>query len=368
MCYQETMAESAFHQSLDAFREECNKTLGRWITNRRKRAVESGTEGIELVDTVARLVDAGGKRVRPAIVWFSHLACGGQEKDRAMLLAIACELLHTYLLVHDDIMDHAELRRGESTAHVEFTELHDHRAWNGDAQDYGRSMGILAGDLAGSWSSEAANMAFAGLEADLARGLGALFFGMCEEVIWGQHLEMRVAVRRTAPADDLARVLRLKSGCYTVERPLQLGATLAGAEDDVLKALSRYGGALGEAFQLRDDLLGMFGDPADVGKPVGGDLVEGKLTFIIHHALQAASPAQKAEIHDVLGNRELPPDQVTHACVILEELGARTAVQEMIDQRLGIARTALDGVSHRLEPQGHQVLDGLIGYLGDRRS
>lgn len=362
------MAESAFQQSLDAFRGECDKTLGRWITNRRKRAVESDTEGIELVDTVARLVESGGKRVRPAIVWFSHLACGGEEKDRAMLLAIACELLHTYLLVHDDIMDHAELRRGESTAHVEFAQLHVHREWNGDAEDYGRSMGILAGDLAGSWSSEAANMAFAGLDTDLARRLGALFFGMCEEVIWGQHLEMRVAVRRTATADELARVLRLKSGCYTVERPLQLGAMLAHAEDDVFKALSTYGGALGEAFQLQDDLLGMFGDTSAVGKPVGGDLVEGKLTFIIHHALQAASAAQKDALHDALGNRQLPPGRVAETCVMLEELGARTAVQEMIDHRLGIARAALDGVSHRLVSPGLEVLDGLSEYLGDRQS
>ena len=362
------MAESAFHQSLDAFRGECDKTLGRWITNRRKRAVESDTEGIELVDTVARLVESGGKRIRPAIVWFSHLACGGEEEDRAMLLAIACELLHTYLLVHDDIMDHAEKRRGESTAHVEFSELHIHRRWHGDAHDYGRSVGILAGDLAGSWSSEAAHMALAGLEAERARRLGALFFGMCEEVIWGQHLEMRVAARRTASADDLARVLRLKSGCYTVERPLQLGAMLAGAEDDIFEALSTYGGALGEAFQLRDDLLGMFGDPSAVGKPVGDDLIEGKLTFIIHHAMQAASPAQRDALQGALGNRELTAEQAADACALIEELGARAAIQEMIDQRLGIAQAALDSVATRLAGPGHEILAGLIGYLGHRRN
>lgn len=362
------MVESAFQQSLDAFRAECNETLGSWITSRRERAAGSETQGTELVDTVARLVESGGKRVRPSIVWFSHKACGGEENERAMLLAIACELLHTYLLVHDDIMDHADTRRGEPTAHVEFAQLHGRRGWHGDANDYGRSAGILAGDLAGSWSSEAATMAFAGLDADLARRLAALFFGMCEEVIWGQHLEMRVAVAGEAHADDLARVLRLKSGCYTVERPVQLGAMLARADDDVFAALSSYGTALGEAFQLRDDLLGMFGDPSTVGKPVGGDLVEGKLTFIIHHALERASGEQSRTIRDALGNRDLAPERIARTCELLESLGARTAVQDMIDQRLAAARTALSGVADRLSSSGHHVLEGLIGYLGDRPS
>ena len=147
-----------------------------------------------------------------------------------------------------------------------------------------------------------------------------------------------------------------------------LGAMLARAEDDIFEALSTYGGALGEAFQLRDDLLGMFGDPSAVGKPVGDDLIEGKLTFIIHHAMQAASPAQRGALQGALGNRELTVEQAADACALIEELGARAAIQEMIDQRLGIAQAALDSVATRLAGPGHEILAGLIGYLGHRRN
>ena len=109
---------------MDGFRTRCDAALTGWISGRRELAVNSGTEGAELVEAVTRLVESGGKRVRPAIVWFGHQACGGSHDDRAMLLAMACEFLHTYLLVHDDIMDHASVRRGEPTAHVEFQQLH----------------------------------------------------------------------------------------------------------------------------------------------------------------------------------------------------------------------------------------------------
>lgn len=330
--------------------------------------MDSGTEGGELVEAVSRLVDSGGKRVRPAIVWFGHQACGGSHGDRAMLLAMACEFLHTYLLVHDDIMDHASVRRGEPTAHVEFQDLHARHRWSGDSQDYGRSVAILAGDLAGSWASEATTMALAGLESEQARQLSGLFFGMCQEVIWGQHLEMRAAARREADEQDLARVLRLKSGCYTVERPLQLGAALAGAKADVLEHLARYGAALGEAFQLRDDLLGTFGDEAAVGKPVGGDITEGKFTFIIYHALRQASPSQAQVIHGALGDPELSEGELARTCDLLEALGARAAVEGMVSERLIRSEEALRAVEGRLEPEGYEALEGLISYLGDRRS
>ncbi len=146
-------------------------------------------------------------------------------------LALATELLHTYLLIHDDIMDHAEVRRGLPAAHVRFRDAHRERGFQGDAQDFGLSVAILLGDLAHTWAVELATRA--ALSNPLRNPLrnqeiARCFAAMSQEVIGGQYLELLVAQRRGAPEEELTRVLRLKSGCYTAERPIQLGAILAG--------------------------------------------------------------------------------------------------------------------------------------------
>jgi len=362
------MPDPDFKTLHDAFRDRCDKALRNVMTARKARAVKTQTDSVELVETLERLVKSGGKRLRPSLVWFGHTACHGKHDDSAMLLATACEFLHTYLLVHDDIMDHADTRRGQTTAHIEYRDVHKERRWHGDSAVYGESVGILVGDLAWAWASELASRAVAPLDPERADFLAVQFFGMTEEVIFGQHQEMRVAARRAGTAEDLARVLRLKSGCYSVQRPLQLGAYLAGADDDLIHTLGVYGSALGEAFQLVDDLLGLFGDPSEIGKPVGGDFVEGKFTFIIHHALANATSAQRTTILERLGDAGLAPETVTATCSLIEELGGRAAVEEMIAARMTTARNALATATPELAADGVTFLEGLIGYLGDRQS
>jgi geranylgeranyl diphosphate synthase type I len=190
---------------------------------------------------------------------------------------------------------------------------------------------------------------------------------MCQEVIGGQYLELLVAQRREADEEELLRVLRLKSGRYTAERPIQLGALLAGADPAVVAELSRYGAAVGEAFQLQDDLLGMFGDPGTVGKPVDADLKEGKFTFLIRRALDAATPAQRRTLEAALGRPEATSRETGEALRVLEETGAHAAVTAMIDERLRAARAALAGLADLdLAPDGRLFFEGLIGYLWER--
>ena len=268
---------------LDGFREKLERELEGWLS-RKREAAGGFREAIELIDGVGQLVLQGGKRLRPALVYYTYRACGGPSDATVLPLALATELLHTYLLIHDDIMDHAEVRRGQPAAHVRFRQAHQARGFQGDAQDFGRSVAILLGDLAHTWAVEL----FTGVSLDGGHArdtrekLTRCFSTMSEEVIGGQYLELLVAQRRGAAASvdreqELQRVLRLKSGCYTAERPIQLGALLAGAREAQIDALSRYGTCVGEAFQLQDDLLGMFGDAGTVGKPVGEDLREGKI-------------------------------------------------------------------------------------------
>ncbi|HVR07655.1 MAG TPA: polyprenyl synthetase family protein, partial [Thermoanaerobaculia bacterium] len=340
----------------------------------------------DLIDGLGRMMTQGGKRLRPALVYYTYRACGGRADGQVLPLALAVEFLHTYLLVHDDIMDHAEVRRGQPAAHVRFRDLHRAGRLRGDADDFGRSAAILLGDLAHTYAVELfTSVAVRNGGADpLGTGhpqprpvpappardwveLNRCFSRMCEEVIAGQYLEYLLAHRRhagrqasgpsaaatAAPASlpaalahapresDLLRVLRLKSGRYTAERPIQLGALLAGAPADLRAELSRYGTAVGEAFQLQDDLLGMFGDPKTVGKPVGDDLREGKYTLLIHHALVNGGAADRQRVADALGDPHLGDAAVAQVQEALERTGARRAVTAMIAERLAEARHAL---------------------------
>ena len=346
------------------FRAKLDRALADWLEAKRGEAAAAGSpETLELIDGVGRLATQGGKRLRPALVYYTYRACGGESDADVLPLALATELLHTYLLIHDDIMDHAEVRRGLPAAHVRFREEHRAHHLHGDADDFGRSVAILLGDLAQAWAVELAVLSSTG-RGPAARELARGFAAMCQEVIGGQYLELLVAQRRAATEEELLRVLRLKSGRYTAERPIQLGALLAGAPPETLAGLSRYGAVLGEAFQLQDDLLGMFGDPETVGKPVDADLKEGKLTFLIHHAMSRATPGQRRALDAALGNPGATPEQTAAARRAIAATGAREAVSVMIEERLREARSALAALD--LRPGGRTFLAGLIDYLRER--
>ncbi|HEX6900429.1 MAG TPA: polyprenyl synthetase family protein [Thermoanaerobaculia bacterium] len=358
-------APEDFNGLLAGFRDKLDRVLAAWLETKRQEAVSLGSpEMLELIDGVGQLATQGGKRVRPALVYYTYRACGGASDEAALPLALSTELLHTYLLIHDDIMDHAETRRGLPAAHARFRESHRAHGLHGDAADFGRSVAILLGDLAQSWAVELAAESFP--KAPVPRELARCFSAMCQEVIGGQYLELLVAQRRTASEDELLRVLRLKSGRYTAERPIQLGALLAGAGAETLAGLSAYGAAVGEAFQLQDDLLGMFGDPGTVGKPVDADLKEGKFTFLIRHALDRATHDQRSALAAALGRPDATDEQIAEAVRVLEETGAGHAVNAMVGERLRAARTALAALEPALRPDGRLFLEGLIDYLRER--
>ncbi len=359
-------AASAFAAALAEVRRDVDSELAAWIAARREAVAGVAPGALELVDEVARLVASGGKRVRPALVLFSHRACGGREASAATRLALATELLHTYLLIHDDIMDHAATRRALPTAHAELAARHRRRRWAGDAEDFGRSTAILVGDLAHTWAVELSRSAH-GAGPD-GGGVGRAFDAMCEEVLAGQYLEMTLPYAERASEEDLLRVLRLKSGRYTVERPIELGARLAGAGDELLGALRRYGRAAGEAFQLQDDVLGTFGDAGAVGKPVAGDLAEGKVTFLVFHALRLAPAADADWLRSALGRPDLAAAEIERARRILRSSGALAAVLGMIDERLETARRALLEIppGAALAAAGRDLLLAFLDYLDER--
>ncbi|MFQ5690021.1 MAG: polyprenyl synthetase family protein [Gemmatimonadota bacterium] len=355
-----------FEPLLLEFRARLDAELYAFLERKREAAEERG--GAPLADSIERLLRGGGKRLRPALVYHAYRACGGAAVDVVMPLAMSLELLHAYLLIHDDIMDHAEMRRGLPAAHAQFREQHRELGWSGDPGDFGRSMAILLGDLAHAWAVELYTEAVRREERASSRAdrdaLDRAFSEMSEEVVLGQYLEMMAPHGRDPSEEELLRILRLKSGRYSVERPIQLGALLADAAEPTLRAFARYGVAIGDAFQLQDDVLGVFGEAASVGKPVGSDLKEGKHTFLIHHTLRNAAPKEARRLRELLGRADLSGEEIGSAQAIIRATGGLAAVEEMIDACLGDALAALDELS--LESESRVFFVGLLRYLKGR--
>jgi len=321
----------------------------------------------ELHDFVSRSGSllAGGKRFRALFCYWGWASITeipdpidpmpAESPDPTAVIAAAAglELFHAAALVHDDIMDSSDIRRGSPSRHRSFEQWHREQNWAGDAASYGRSSALLLGDLLLGWSDELIDEAVT--EAgSRGRATRAEFNRMRNHVTYGQYLDiLEEQAWRSAPeAEQLRRAHRVvvyKSAKYSVEAPLRIGAALAGASAQHLSSLSAYGLPLGIAFQLRDDLLGVFGDSAVTGKPTGDDLREGKRTMLIAFARRGLPGNARELLDELLGDPELSADQVYMLQSTIRESGALEKVEDLISKYVGEAKSAVDGAGLGIE-------------------
>ncbi len=348
-----------------AFRARVQAALDDFLDEQAERLAPLGEDAARLL-AEARAVTSGGKRFRAAFCYWGHHAVAGPSYDESVddALVRACaslELLHASALVHDDYMDASDTRRGRPATHRGFASRHRAEAWRGDPEQYGASAAILVGDLLLSLSDEL--LRHCGLPTEhVVRALDV--FDRCRsEVITGQFLDVSVQARGVADVDAAMTVLRYKSAKYSIERPLHIGAALAGGSDRQLALLSAFGLPLGEAFQLRDDLLGVFGDPSATGKPAGDDLVEGKRTVLVALALDGASDADAARLDAALGTALTDAD-VAELRRIIDDSGAHAQVEQVIGELAATATTALAAAD--LDPRARDVLLELAKAATDR--
>ena len=329
------------HWNPDLFRTEVQAVLDSFLDEQSDLLAPLGTDAQRLLSE-ARTSVTGGKRFRAAFCHWGYLAIEPANRH-PQALARACaslELLHASALVHDDYMDASDTRRGRPATHRTFE--HEHRAagWRGDPEQYGAAAAILLGDLLLGWAEQM--LRNSGFPAEPVL-LGQEVFDLCRnEVITGQFLDVSVQARGKADVATAMTVLRYKSAKYSIERPLHLGAALAGATRAQLDQLCTFGLPLGEAFQLRDDLLGVFGDPDTTGKPAGDDLVEGKRTVLIALALEAAAPGDSERLDAALGSG-LDESEVDELRTIIDTSGARGRVEAMIEELAERAVSVLNG-------------------------
>jgi geranylgeranyl diphosphate synthase, type I len=328
-----------------------------------------GDDAGPVTAALTRFALAGGKRLRPAFVYWGYRGAGGAADgppaEATVKAACSVELLHVCALIHDDIMDGSEVRRGRPAMHVGFAGLHRGLGWRGDPAAFGEGAAMLMGDLAFTWADVA--LAGAGLPDDRLAAALRVFNRLRSELMGGQYLDL-VEARRGAPDEDaVRRVLTYKSGKYTIERPLHLGLALAAGPPALAEGYSAYGLPLGEAFQLRDDILGVFGSPEVTGKPAGDDLREGKETYLVMQARRRADRASRGLLEGALGNAKLSEDEVAELRRLITGCGALDATEARIAGLLAEAKAALAAVDG-IDETARATLAALADHVTDRNA
>src|SRR4051794_882405 len=309
-------------------RPRVDKALAAFLATRRTRLLEIDAALADVADAIEAFVLHGGKRLRPAFAYWGYRGAGGLDSDAVVAAVSALELVQASALIHDDLMDRSDTRRGEPSVHRRFEARHTAAGWHGGAAGFGDSAAVLLGDLTLVWSDELLHTS--GVDpADLARAR-PVFDEMRTEVNLGQYLDVLTQATGDTSVERASKVARFKAAKYTVERPLELGAALAGAPDELREAYSGFGLPLGEAFQLRDDVLGVFGDPVRTGKPAGDDLREGKRTYLVACAHALLDEAARSELEAGLGDPGLDDDGVGRLRALIAESGALARTEERI--------------------------------------
>ncbi|MFI5930725.1 polyprenyl synthetase family protein [Actinoplanes sp. NPDC051494] len=314
----------------------CEAALIEYLDRQRPHWPDGTPRGV--LDAVRRFVLADGKRVRPLFCYWGWRGAGRPDGRPIVTAAAALELFHAFALIHDDIMDGSETRRGRPTVHRHFADVHTSRSWKGDPVRYGYSAALLCGDLCAAWADQLFHES--GLPIEWIHRGHRLFTVMRTEVIAGQYLDLVSGVGDGSVAGALT-VIRMKAARYTVTRPLQIGAALADGGPELHAALQAFGDPLGDAFQLRDDVLGVFGDPVLTGKPVTDDLREGKPTVMLAMARDRAGRAQAARIRELFGTPDLDDAGAAELRDIITATGARDGIEDLITRRTTEAMTAL---------------------------
>jgi geranylgeranyl diphosphate synthase type I len=347
---------------LARIRSQVGSALALFLEGQRAVLSAIGAEMLPWIDSMAELL-AGGKRLRPAFCYWGWRAAGSQDCAEIYVAAAALELLHASALVHDDVMDASDTRRGRPAVHRQFAARQAGPGHTRAADAFGAGAAILIGDALLSWTDEMFHRS--GMPPEALRQGQPVLDAMRTEVAAGQYLDLVNQVTRNESVHSAMRVVTYKTAKYTIERPLHLGAAMAGAppadlpggqpvparggqqssSTSVASTLTEYGLPLGTAFQLRDDILGIFGDPAVTGKPVTGDISEGKRTVLVALAMERANAAQLRVMERHLGDPSLTEDAAAEVRMVITDTGALAECETLISASVKEATAALDGAS-----------------------
>lgn len=331
-----------------------------------KKIGEAGKIDIIAEETVRLIMDytmAGGKRIRPAFLYFGYLASGGKKGKKILETSICVELLHSFLLIHDDIIDRDATRHGVATMHERFKAIGARYKLTHDYDHFGNSMAMLAGDMSAAMACETVfGSSFS--PAIIVKALNKL-----QEIVFitvpGEMMDVIMQYAEEATEEEILKMYECKTARYTFEGPLQLGCILAGGDKKMLKHLSDYALPLGKAFQIQDDILGIFGDEKKIGKPVGSDIIEGKQTLLVIRALESGSAGQKSILNKYLKKKTLTQKEIDEFRAVIVETGALEYAQKLAADFILTSMRAIKKADIK-NAEARDFLLGIADYMLNR--
>ena len=325
-------------QELSQLRSQIDGVLADFTKARSNALVDIGSELQPVAAAMTEFITDGGKRFRPIFAYLGYLGTGATPRPEILKACTALELVHVCALIHDDVMDGSDTRRNKPAIHRLFQSLHTDSSYQGNSERFGLASAILLGDLALVWADRL--LVESGITREEFINAQEVFSDMRDELMAGQYLDVLEGALATTSVERSLKVARFKSGKYSIERPLHFGAALAG-RPEFNETYSNFGLPLGEAFQLRDDVLGVFGDPKVTGKPAGDDIREGKRTVLIAVTMENSSSTERNIVTSALGNPSLSDSQVEEIQGIIKGTGALSEVEKLITELTDQAISAL---------------------------
>lgn len=345
-----------YKKRLDPFLEE-------YFLVKSEQAKKIDPLAAQTVEVIRNFVMSGGKRIRPALVYYGYLAAGGKDNKEIIKASMAIELAHSFLLIHDDIIDRDETRHGIETVHKTFKKWgRKLKLSENEAAHFGNSMAITVGDYAHTMANEI--LYDIDFESEIILAALKKIQAIVIRTIPGEMIDILMGARGTATEKEIMRMHEGKTARYTFEGPLHLGCVLAGKkpEEKMLQAFSAYSLPVGQAFQIRDDILGVFGDEKKLGKAVGADIIEGKQTLLVLKALEKSDKKQRAEIKRLLGKKDLTKKEVEIFRAIIRETGSLEYSQKLAEKLVIKSLAALKNIKFK-NNEARNFLTGIAEYI-----
>lgn len=351
-------------EELSAFQVKVNPELKVFFDQVIKDSKENNFVTTEALRQVKKITLSGGKRLRPALMYWSYLGVGGQDKKEIIKTSISIELIHIFLLIHDDIIDNDAKRHGVETIHHKYNKIGKIISkGKRDATHFGNSMGIVVGDIIGALGNQI--LYKSKFDAELIIRALERLQEIVARVAIGEAQDVIIEYKRLASEEEVLDMYKNKTAKYTIEGPLHLGAILGGASDELLDKISKFAVPVGIAFQIQDDILGIFGDEEKIGKPVGSDIQEGKQTILVVKALEKANKKQKEILLNLVGKKDITKKEIEEFRKIIRETKALDYANNLAQKLVEEGKREVANIGFDKETQ--KILLALADYMTKRK-
>ncbi len=352
-------------EELKSFKARIDPKIEAYFQGKIEEAYKEDPLVGEALEYVKTIIMAGGKRLRAALLYYGYLGAGGTEEEKILDTAVSVELIHSYLLIHDDIMDRDALRHGVATLHEYYAKKAKSLFPDEDAKHFGMSLALIMGDVVSAFGNDI--IFNSGFPKERVFAALSRLQHIVTHTVFGQAKDLYMEYQHEASEEEILAMYTNKTAKYTIEGPLHLGILLAGGNEALAKGLSAYALPLGIAFQIQDDILGIFGSEKRIGKPLGSDIKEGKITLLVSRARALGNETEKKRIQEILGLGEaLKPEEITEFRELMEKTGALAQVQEKAQAYIRESKEALEKLRGALDPRTYDFLFSVAEYMMKR--